>query len=144
MGDQAHEYEVGTVIYVIDAKEKSVIPVRINEQIVTRNLGGSSTTHNVEFPNGKLVVLEKLDILHFVGLDEVRSYLMGRAEQVIDNGINQARRLAEKEFGGVSEPGPEKHGTLIDEKVQVTLPDGKIANVKINIPEEFLDENTSS
>jgi hypothetical protein len=26
----------------------------------------------------------------------------------------------------------------------VTLPDGKIANVKINIPEEFLDESTGS
>ena len=141
---ETHEYEVGTVIYVIDSKAKMVIPARINEQIVTRKLDGSTTTHNVEFPNGKTAVLEELDVLHFMDLDTVRAHLMARAAEVIDAGINQAQRVEKAEFGGASEPDSEILESSIGEKVQVILPDGKIANVKINVPEELLNENSGN
>jgi hypothetical protein len=144
MSVETREYEVGTVIYVIDPKAKMVIPARINEQIVTRKMDGSTTTHNVEFPNRKTAVLEELDVLHFMNLDAVRAHLMDRAAEVIDAGINQAQRVEKSEFGGASETPTEILESSIGEKVQVTLPDGKIANVKINIPEEFLDESTGS
>ena len=144
MSAEACEYEVGTVIYVIDSKAKMVIPARINEQIVTRKLDGSTTTHNIAFPNGKTAVLEELNVLHFMDLDAVRSHLMTRAAEVINECIDQAQQVEKKEFGGRHGEELKASETLIDEKVQVILPDGKIANVKINVPEEFLNENTGS
>jgi hypothetical protein len=139
--------EVGTVIYVIDSGQKVVLPARVNEQITTKKIDGEKTTHTVEFPNGKVTVLESLDVLHFRGVEEVREHLLARAQQVIDEGISQAEQVAGEKFGApviaspISSPqlSPEEAG-----KMQVTLPDGKTANVNIKIPQEFIDENFSS
>jgi hypothetical protein len=137
--------EVGTVIYVIDSGQKVVLPARVNEQITTKKIDGEKTTHKVEFPNGKITVLENLDVLHFRGVEEVREHLMARAQQVIDEGISLAERVAGEKFATAAvaipiiPPVAEEDG-----KMQVTLPDGKTANVNIKIPQEFIDENFSS
>lgn len=137
--------EVGAVIYLIDPDSKSVIPARVNEQIVSKKIEGETTTHKIEIPNGKTTVLEGLDVEHFMSLDEVRSYLMQRAQSVVEKGIDAARQIVNEKFLA---SGPDRipESTPPDdvEKMQVTLPDGQVANVKINLPEEFINENLGS
>lgn len=140
--------DVGKVIYIIDPEERSIIPARINEQIVSRKIDGETTTHKLQFPNGKPHVLEELSIKYFMSLEEVRAYLIDRAKNVIDKGIENAKNMAEDKFG--ESKGVEPHSeepTLSDlpeERVKVTLPDGQIANVQVKMPKEFINENSGN
>ena len=134
--------EVGVIIYIIDPDSKSVIPARVNEQIVSKKIDGETITHKIEIPNGKTTVLEKLDVKHFTSLDDVRVYLMKRAESVIDQGIDSARQIANDKFLMTASPEVVSSVATEDkEKMQVTLPDGKVANVKFNMPEGFSNED---
>ena len=142
---------VGDVIYLIDPTSKSVVPAQVNEQIVTRKLDGEFITHKVKFTSGKTGVLEDLDASYYSSLDDVRSQLMKRAEALIDQGIELARKAASENFSNQAAPiiqkiennthSPEDIPENLDNKVQVVLPDGKVANVNVNIPEEFTNEN---
>jgi len=134
------QIDVGTIIYIIDAKEKAVVPARVNEQIVSRKIDAETTTHKIEFPNGKSTVLEKLNAVHFSNLEDVRSYLMERAGEMVDAGINQAQTIVSEKFGVA--PTSEAPPTRPSDQVKVTLPDGNTANV--NIPEEYFNENPLS
>ncbi|HIO73658.1 MAG TPA: hypothetical protein EYN38_11195 [Flavobacteriales bacterium] len=138
------QIEVGTVIYIIDSKEKIVLPARINEQIVSRTMDGETTTHKIEFPNKKTAVLEKLEVSYFLHLDEVRKHLMTRAEQMIDTGINQAQQLATDAFTATSSSNSSDAVLVQGESAQVMLPNGQLANINVKIPEEFLNENSDS
>ena len=137
--------EVGTVIYIIDPDKKSVMPARVNEQIVSRKLEGETITHKIEIPSGKTAVLEKLEITYFMSLEEVRNYLMERAENVVSQGIDHARALAQEKFAPPEEGSPSFPNSLenpdAQEKIKVILPDGNVANVHINVPEDFPNEN---
>ena len=138
--------EVGSVIYIIDPALKTVIPARVDEQVVSRKINGETITHKIELPNGKMGVLENSDVRYFMDLDGVRDHLMTRAAEVVEQGIKNARSVAQDKFGNGSTPSLEDTFVSEDpnsrEKVKVTLPNGQIANVEIKIPEEFIDENS--
>ena len=140
--------EVGTVIYIIDPDKKSVMPVRVNEQIVSRKLEGETITHKIETPSGKTVVLEKLDVTYFMSLEEVRDYLMERAETVVSQGIDYARALAQEKFASpeaaLSSLTENAENPKSQEKMKVMLPDGNVANVHINVPKDFPNENSGN
>ena len=141
--------DVGTIIYIIDPEEKTVIPARINEQIVSRKIDGETTTHKMQLPSGKNHVLETLTIKYFMSLEEVRSHLMDRAKDVIDKGIDNARKVAEDKFRSFKVAKPQHEIAITpeeipEESVQVTLPDGQIANVQVKIPKEYTSENSSN
>lgn len=141
--------DVGTIIYIIDPEEKTVIPARINEQIVSRKIDGETITHKLQLPSGKNHVLETLTIKYFMSLEEVRSHLMDRAKNVIDKGIEGAKTMAENKFGSFKETKPQHEIAITpeeipEESVQVTLPDGQIANVQVKIPKEYTGENSSN
>jgi len=138
------QIEVGTVIYIIDSKEKIVLPARVNEQIVSRTLDGETTTHKIEFPNRKPAVLEKLGALYFLQLDDVRKHLMARAEQMIDAGITQAQQFANEAFGTVGTPNSLDDISSQEGFTQVVLPDGQLAKVNVKVPEEYLNENSDN
>ncbi len=136
------QIDVGTIIYIIDAKERAVVPAKINEQIVTKKIDGETTTHKIEFPNGKSTVLEKLTAVHFSRLEDVRTYLMERAGEMIDAGIRNAEEIAVEKFGTASSTEPTQHPLAAKDdtgQIQVTLPDGNIASV--NVPEEYFSES---
>ena len=67
---------------------------------------------------------------------------MKRAESVIDQGIDSARQIANDKFLMTASPEVVSSVATEDkEKMQVTLPDGKVANVKFNMPEGFSNED---
>ena len=137
--------EVGAVVYVIDPARKLVVPVRVNEQITTKNIDGEITTHKVEFPNGKSSVLEKLGVDYFLNVEEVRTHLLSKAEKMIDEGILHAEKVASQKFRTSPNVAPAKVSDVAtgENTMQVTLPDGNVANVNIKIPEEMMNENLS-
>lgn len=140
--------EVGNVIYIIDSAQRTVIPARVDEQVVSRKINGETITHKIELPNGKVGVLEDLDVRYFMDLEGVRDHLMARAAEVVEQGIENARTVARSKFGNgtadtdvaVLEPKDPSSA----EKVKVTLPDGQVANVELKIPEEFMNENSGN
>ena len=141
--------DVGTIIYIIDPEEKTVIPARINEQIVSRKIDGETITHKLQLPTGKNHVLETLSIKYFMSLEEVRAHLMDRAKSVIDKGIENAKSMAQDRFGTFEEKEDKDDSKIVmppmkmpEENVKVTLPDGQVANVQVKIPKEYVDENS--
>ena len=138
--------EVGSVIFLIDPKSRSIVPARVNEQVVTKKIEGETITHNVALPNDKILQLEALNTAYFSSIKEVRDYLMSQAEGLIDISITEAQNVAAEKFGvGIPslDDGPDTllavHGE--SNKMQVTLPDGTVASANVKIPSEFLNEN---
>ncbi len=139
--------EVGSVIFLIDPKSRSIIPARVNEQVVTKKIEGETITHNVALPNEKVLQLEALNAVHFSSIAEVREYLMSQAEGLIDISISEAQNVAAEKFGvGVASlDTPLEIPSSIDNnsnQVEITLPDGTVTKANVKIPSEFLDENT--
>lgn len=140
--------DVGDIIYIIDPRTKSVVPARVNEQIVSKSLEGEKITHNLELPNGKEVSLETLDASFFKSLDDVREHLLKKAVNLIEIGVKNAAEVAKEKFalsspedplGGIL--GPESLVTPSEnmEDVHVVLENGQ--KVKVNLPPEFTNEN---
>lgn len=140
--------EVGSVIYIIDPRKRLVVPVQVQEQLVSRTIKGEKVSHNVAVPAGKIVCLEDLDTPFFKSLEEVRTYLLDKAKEVIDAGIQSAEKIAKEKFQSMSiNAGPEIDGNLMparasEESLSVTLEDGTRANIKL--PTEFLGESINS
>ena len=74
---------------------------------------------------------------------------MDRAKNVIDKGIDSAKRMAEDKFGSFKEDKAHHEAAITpaeipEENVRVTMPDGQIANVQVNIPKEYTSENSGN
>ena len=135
------EYDVGSIVYIIDSKNRGIMPAQVNEQLTSKTVTGESVSHNIELPNGKAIKLESLNTVFFCSLDEVRAYLLEKATEIIDSGIMQAEEVVRTQF--TSRVQGEENLERIpapDTAVRVTLEDGTVANV--NMPPEFLNENT--
>ena len=133
--------DVGSVIYIIDPKKRSVLPARVNEQLVSKTMQGEKITHNVEFSNGKVTTLESHDVAFFSSLSEVRAYLLERAEEMIELSVENAKSVADEKFGDtLSAITPTAvTETLVEEtlerEMKVTLDNGQ--KVKVHLPEGF-------
>ena len=142
------KFEVGVIIYLIDSKSRSIIPVRVNEQVVTKKIDGETITHNVELPNGKLAQLETLGAKYFSTIYDVRSHLLAQAEELINDSISEAELVAKNKFDAPKDDfftdSETEAGNGAPKQMKVTLPGGQVANVNVNVPGEFLDENLSN
>jgi GTP1/Obg family GTP-binding protein len=140
--------EVGAVIYLIDPRKRSVIPAQVQEQLVSRTIKGEKVSHNVVVPSGKIVCLEDLDTPFFKSLEEVRTYLLDKAKEVIDMGVKGAEKIAKEKFQSMSiDAGSNSSeesmiSNISEESLSVTLEDGTRAN--ITLPTEFLGESINS
>ena len=143
--------DVGDIIYIIDPQTKSVVPARVNEQIVSKSLEGEKITHNLELPTGKSISLETLDASFFKSLDEVRNHLLKKATDLIEAGIKNADKLAKQKFSpSLSEEAPNNilspesvaRSPENSEDVHVVLENGQ--KVKVNLPPEFMNENSGN
>lgn len=142
--------EVGAIIYIIDPRKRSVVPAQVQEQLVSRTIKGEKVSHNVEVPAGKVVCLEDLDTPFFKSLEEVRTYLLDKAKEVIDMGVKSAEKIAREKFQSPAIDANSDADAAIDlmnsdsseETLSVTLEDGTRANIKL--PTEFLGESINS
>ena len=148
--------QVGDVIWIIDADRHTVIPARVNEQIVSKSINGEVTYHHIEFPSGKKQKLENLNAAWYANIEGVRNHLLQRAKDVVDKTIGSAKDVAQKKFNIelIEDSGFDNSIKLESEamkitelsqdpdSVKVSLADGQVVNVKV--PPEFLDENFSS
>ena len=142
------EINVGSIIYIIDSKNRSVVPAQINEQVISKTVHDESITHNIELPNGKKVNLESLNSIFFSSLSDVRVYLLEKATEIIETGIKNAEVMAQTQFGNEPTLGPPGDSILLasnatsmegSDALKVTLDDGQVVNV--TVPPEFLSEN---
>ena len=146
------EYEVGSIVYLIDSKSRAIIPAQVNEQLTSKTVSGENVTHNIALPNGKVVKLESINSTFFCSLDEVRAYLLEKAMELIDQGITHATKVVATHFveQGKQESGLDQamavaeyaHQVASENEVSVTLEDGTVAKVKV--PPEFLSEDINS
>ena len=131
--------DVGSIIYIIDPKKKSVMPARVNEQLVSKTLKGEKTTHNIEVPNGKVASLESLDVAYFTSLEEVNDFLLERAKEMISQSIQEAQKVADEKFNKIPtdlhDQPPIGAEDIVGKEVSVTLEDGR--NVNVKLPEGF-------
>ena len=136
------EYDVGSIIYIVDSKSRGIIPAQVNEQLTSKTVTGERVSHNIELPNGKAAKLESLNTVFFCSLDEVRVYLLEKATEIIDKGIVQAEAVVRAQFtSDIKSDADFEHASVPDGAVRVTLDDGKVVNVKV--PPEFLNEDTN-
>jgi hypothetical protein len=129
-------YNVGQVLYTVVKEKQIVIPVRVVEQIIKKNLEGEETTYKVLLPNKKSqkVNLEKLENV-FKDLDDVNNFLLEKSKTTIDKMIEDAMTLEEEFF---DEKDKEVIDTCINEstsniiksdQIKVDLGNGQVANL---------------
>ena len=133
-------YAVGQVVYLLQTKSLSVVPVQVAEQITKNTLVGSETVYNVKIPGKeKMLDLSSFDGEVFENLSDVKDHMITNITYNIEKMINQASEIAKQHFpdteSSVLVPESVTETTLPSEKVQVDLGNGKVANV--SLPPEF-------
>ena len=136
-------YDVGQVVYLLQTKSFSVVPVQVVEQITKNTLNGSETVYNVKIPGKEeMLVLSSFDGEIFDNLREVKTYMIKNVTSNIEKMVIQAGQLADKHF-----PNSEKEISAFEsenapnidqyDQIKVELADGQLANVRI--PPELRD-----
>jgi len=132
-------YEVGQILYTILKDKQAIIPVKIVEQIVIKDLEGEVTNYKVLLPNkkGKKVSIDKLDNT-FEDLDEVNDYILERAKSSIKKMIESAINL-EEEFFNIAEEKLNKdslkcknepnNSIIKNNQIKINLDNGQTANI---------------
>tara|TARA_R110000851_G_scaffold264840_1_gene417436 strand:- start:1259 stop:1705 length:447 start_codon:yes stop_codon:yes gene_type:complete len=145
------DINVGDIIWIIDADRHTIIPARIDEQIMSRTIQGEKVYHHIQLPSGKSQKLENLSAAWYSDLAGVRNHLLQRAQEVIESTIKSSVVIAQKKFdfentdrdtGDLSsESFSSEPGNIPADSVKVSLDNGQVVNVKV--PQEFLDESFS-
>ena len=135
-------YEVGQILYTILKDKQAIIPVKIVEQIVIKDLEGEVTNYKVLLPNkkGKKISIDKLDNT-FEDLDEVNEFILERAKSSISKMIESAINLEEEFFNIVEEKlnkdslkcKNESNNSIIkNNQIKINLDNGQTANIVDN------------
>jgi hypothetical protein len=137
-------YTVGQVVYLLQTKSFSVVPVQVVEQITKNTLNGSETVYNVKIPGKKeMLVLSSFEGEVFDDLVEVKAYMIKNVTSNIEKMVHQAAQLANQHFPNSSEKetamfnSETKPDTDQYDQIKVELADGQMANV--TLPPEFRD-----
>lgn len=141
--DSTAKFRVGDVIYVVSKKENRVVPVRIVEEVHVRTLDGEKKVYNVQVgPDGKkpIVPIEKLPPPLYATIDDVKKDLTRSALVAIDSMTKRAIEDSKRWYGqadtpsaslsvfdGLSEEPLEERQPTEEQKVEVMLPDGRVA-----------------
>ena len=134
-------YSVGQVLYVILEKKRTILPVRVAEQIVRRTVEGENISYKVTIPGkNQVVALSDLGSSHFSSLDEVRAELLSNAERMIHSMADQAKSIADECFpdasgfsvSDVNIPMPTSPSpSTSSDKVTIDLGDGMVGNINL-------------
>jgi hypothetical protein len=144
------EVNVGQIVFVLNAKNRSLLPAQVDEVVVSRTVRGETTQHILVLQNEKRLILEKLQTPWFTELSFAKDYLLLEAEKMIDTVITAARDSAATHFDTSIEPtGLESSVVKVSEvipqnseKITIDLGDGQTA--RVTLPEDFAIESTSS
>jgi len=143
------KYDVGEVLYLLSKKNNKMVPARVDSVITVKKIGGEKTTHELSFPGiDRTTVLEKLEVIPFSNLLELRKYMLNFLEQKIDSEIASAKAKAENAWP--NEESPNSTSTAqekvrdyddfqignAEETMQVELPGGGMATV--HLPKELV------
>jgi hypothetical protein len=127
-------YRVGQVLFVLTNKDTRIYPVQITEEIIKRTVAGESVSYMVRIgKSGKAAHLSEIDGEIYEEIDRLREVLTKRVVNMINGVIDNALLKSSEWY-----EQPEVLSPIIDqdvqqdEKVVVTLPDGKVANLKIS------------
>jgi hypothetical protein len=95
-------YNVGQIVWVVS--QRKVIPVRIAEQIIRRNVAGESVEYRVclDMDANKFFDLEEMSALHFETLEDVRDHMMNSATKTIDELLQSALSESQRRFNIVA------------------------------------------
>ena len=135
------DYTVGQVVYLLQTKSFSVVPVQVVEQITKNTLNGSETVYNVKIPGKEeMLVLSSFEGEVFDDLREVKAYMIKNVTSNIEKMVTQADQLAKQHFPNadqeVSVFSSEKTPNVEQyDKIKVELEGGQLANVRL--PPEF-------
>jgi hypothetical protein len=132
-------YDVGQVLYTIIKDKQVIIPVRVVEQIVVKDLDGETINYKVLLPNQKnqKVDIEKLENV-FLDLDEVSDYILKRTKESVDRMVEDAISLEDTFFiddkkNKIDENFKCKNELNSDniksDQIQINLENGQVANV---------------
>jgi len=129
MEAQGETYDVGDVVYFINAKDESVIPALITEVIIRRRLNAetrASYVASVATRSGvREIEINPTDIQLFAKLDDIRAFMIEKTTQKIDTIILTAKKSREI-LVPVSKEAIEEESARV-----VLLPDGTKARLKI-------------
>ena len=129
--------KINQVLWVIDNKTQTIVPVKIVEKVTKETLEGSKTEFIVQTPANKKVNLNTIDGRTFENLNDAKKFLLDSALELVSTIIQRAQAVAEKVgFYGVQE---DTENDIIEPETNnndfITLPDGRVAKVKVKIPE---------
>jgi len=135
-------YTVGQVLYLLQTKNFSVVPVQVAEQITKNTLEGSETVYNVKIPGkGQMLDLSSFEGEVFDDLTEVKKHMLNNITQNIEKMIHSAAEIASQYFPDAPSPKPSFSAEVMNneqfDQIKVELEDGKMANVRL--PPEFRD-----
>ena len=134
-------YTVGQILYVILPKKHRVIPVQVVEQITRKSISGEKIQYIVNVPGADTQCdLAVLSDEVYPDIKSVKDKMIKSAELAIDKMIEQAHGLAIEVFGDEQAevspshevPNPAGHD-ISQDVVKVTLDDGTVANVNLNV-----------
>ena len=138
-------YEVGQVLYVLNAESMRVIPIQVVEQVVRRTIDGEKISYRIVVPSkpDNPIPMEKIKGKIFESLDTARKNMQQNALKMIDVIIEEAREAAGIAFSTpddivptVEQKAPESLESSPAAKPESTevveLPDGN--KVKVNLP----------
>ena len=144
------KYEVGEVLYLLARKNNKIVPSRVEAIITVKKIAGEEITHELSVPGiDRTTVLEKLDVVPFSSVADLRAHMLSVLEEKIDSEISVVTSLAAEAYRDANiENHLEAVGTsekkavdlppagYVEETMTIELPDGKTANVIL--PKELM------
>lgn len=120
-------YTIGQVIYTVIETKKTIVPVKIVEEITVKKLDFEKTTYKVLLPNSKkqIVDLERFD-LSFSDIDSASEYLINNAKKAIEDITFKALDLEEKHFS-------ENIDNVLEDEIDNDSCNNENNNVKIDL-----------
>ena len=129
--------KINQVLWVIDNKTQTIVPVKIVEKVTKETLEGSKTEFIVQTPANKKANLNSVDGKSFESLNEAKKFLLDSAQELVSSIIQRAQMVAEKV--GFFHAQEEIQSDIIEPEINtddfITLPDGRLAKVKVKMPE---------
>lgn len=129
------KYSVGQVLFLLLKVEKSVIPVKIVEQVVRKSLEGETVSYSAVLPDGKetVISLDKLSKDIFISSDEAKNHMIDSATRAISKIIEKSEDMRDQFF-----PKADLVNSNINEEsssgeeIEIVLDDGVKGKIKLS------------
>ncbi len=154
------QYKVGQVLFVVSSTKTMIIPVQVVEELTKRTLNGAEVSYIVKVGQNQeeKVDINKIDGEIYTSAAQVKKALIERSSSAIANLVINAEKKASEWYQGGFEGTSIESGLISDIKkkddkprdqmgkfvtaeqepveqnkpgVQVEMPDGTVANVKM-------------